>query len=117
MSKKIDVDEILREIGMLRHIAIGAIRYAAKQGGSTKSLEEAIRTFPVGLHDESEDQLKHDVWRLLEAISKLGRDAKPDAVIDAARINRKRGRDILRDLANFGEYDGHARDKPARYTP
>ncbi|GMU22146.1 MAG: hypothetical protein AMXMBFR13_22340 [Phycisphaerae bacterium] len=47
------------------------------------------------------------------AIRKLGKieekDAKPDAVIEEAKVNRSQGRAALRELEKRGEYDGFTR--------
>jgi len=52
---------------------------------------------------------------LREAIGKLGRDARPNAVTSEAQVASKQGRDALRELERAGEYDGFTRNRPRRY--
>ena len=53
--------------------------------------------------------------RLRKAIRELGQKARPEHVIKKAHVANKPGRELLRELQSAGEYDGFARDKPARY--
>lgn len=55
------------------------------------------------------------IARLRAGILVLGSEAKPDAIIAKAGMNRARGRKLLRWLADRGEYTGHCYDTPKRY--
>lgn len=52
---------------------------------------------------------------LQEAIVKHGTKANPDTIIAAAKVARKKGRQLLRLLEARGEYRGFARSTPSRY--
>ena len=52
---------------------------------------------------------------LRQAIREKGLDAKPDAIIAAAKVNRQRGRNALRQLQELGDYNGFSRNRPRRF--
>jgi hypothetical protein len=56
-----------------------------------------------------------DLTRVLGEMPE-GKNAKADAVLAQARVNRQLGRKVLRWLQARGEYSGHAKGKPARYS-
>jgi hypothetical protein len=65
--------------------------------------------------ERAEDGDDCDKGRLRLAIRREGKEAKPETVIKTARINRQRGRQLLRLLEEAGEYDGFARATPEKY--
>jgi len=79
-----------------------------------KYVEAGVRTL-VAKDIAKADKRAADWNRIIPAIMECGRDAKPDVILKAARVNRKSGRELLRFLADLNGYHGHTKRRSAVY--
>jgi hypothetical protein len=105
-----------------RRVFVTADPRSSQLGEIDRGDAERIRRFVDGVeakkkHLRKQDESRADLlFHLRNAIEKLGRNARPDAIIAEAHVARQAGRNGLRELEALCEYDGFSHERPSRYT-